>query len=355
MLEPVFLGPYLYCARRGIHLNAKGDCDRVFQSLVETGLVSVRDPRAPHDLDARFRRMLEDYFRRSPTELARDVRPDLHYQSGLTPEGTELARDHTRLVRQCIDEANQPVSLNAGPDPKMRFFIRSMEQERPQRTRYPALNAPPVIPDSIPEWAEIADHWRCIMRDTIQTVLEMLAIGAGASPNLFTDLCRFGPHLMGPTGTDLNKYGAPGISIAKFHYDFNILTGHGKASCPGLFVLDRKWRRMLVRLPDECFLMQAGRQLSYLTGGEIMYGFHEVVACEEMQPFIEGERAAGRTPIRVSTSFFYHVASDRYLRPLGPFATPERLAAFPRMTAGRYSNLELEAIGLKIKRRARAA
>jgi hypothetical protein len=182
------------------------------------------------------------------------------------------------------------------------------------------------------------------MRDAIETVLAMIAIARGAQPSLFTSRCKRGPHLLAPTGANLDLLGAPGAGIAKFHYDMNLVTGHGRASCPGLNIWDYHWRRIPVRVPDGCFLMQAGWQLWYATGGEIMFGFHEVAGCEEMGPFIACERALGRTPIRVSTSFFYHWESDRYLYPIGPFANPNNRDSFPRYAAGRQVGDELNAI-----------
>jgi isopenicillin N synthase-like dioxygenase len=78
-----------------------------------------------------------------------------------------------------------------------------------------------------------------------------------------------------------------GSIFAGFHYDLNFLTIHGKSRYPGLFIWLRNGRKCPVRVPDGCLLLQAGKQLEFLTGGEIVAGFHEVVVWEETLKVLE--------------------------------------------------------------------
>jgi hypothetical protein len=55
-------------------------CAAIAASLVETGAVLVRDPRAGAADAAAFLDMLEAYFAQPPSDKAGDVRSDLHYQ-----------------------------------------------------------------------------------------------------------------------------------------------------------------------------------------------------------------------------------------------------------------------------------
>jgi hypothetical protein len=71
------------------------------------------------------------------------------------------------------------------------------------------------------------------MIEAIYTVSEMIALGVNLNKSYFTDLLNRGPHLLAPTGSDLNK--PVGSIFAGFHYDFNFLTIHGKSRYPGLF------------------------------------------------------------------------------------------------------------------------
>jgi hypothetical protein len=53
-------------------------------------------------------------------------------------------------------------------------------------------------------------------------------------------------------------------------------TIHGKCRFPGLFVWLADGRRVPVRIPQGCLLLQAGRQMEWLTGGHVQAGMHEV-------------------------------------------------------------------------------
>lgn len=53
-------------------------------------------------------------------------------------------------------------------------------------------------------------------------------------------------------------------------------TIHGKSRFPGLFIWLTDGRRVPVRVPDGCLLLQAGKQLEWLTAGAVKAGMHEV-------------------------------------------------------------------------------
>lgn len=73
----------------------------------------------------------------------------------------------------------------------------------------------------------------------------------------------------------------------------------------------------------------------------------QVVFTEETQRAAAAAASAGRSLWRVSSTVFSHCASDALLEPLGRFATPEALAAYPPTPAGEQVQAELEAINLK--------
>ncbi|GFR49189.1 hypothetical protein Agub_g11213, partial [Astrephomene gubernaculifera] len=157
-----------------------------------------------------------------------------------------------------------------------------------------------------------------------------------------------GPHLLAPTGSDLDCNGRLGAVLAGYHYDLNLLTVHGRSRFPGLFVWLRDGRRVAVRIPAGCLLMQAGKQLEWLTGGHIMAGMHEVVVTEATLAAVEAARAAGRSTWRISSTVFTHCASDVTLQPLGPYAAREGAReAYPPVKAGEQVQRELEAICLR--------
>jgi isopenicillin N synthase-like dioxygenase len=191
------------------------------------------------------------------------------------------------------------------------------------------------------------DGWGERMVDCVTTVAHMAALGFGLPGDAFTALMAGGPHLLAPTGSDLGRYSAEGTVFAGYHSDLNLLTIHGKARFPGLFIWLRDGRRVPVAVPAGCLLLQAGKQLEWLTGGAVLAGFHEVVLTPTTTAAVAAATAAGRSTWRVSSTLFAHVASDQLLRPLGPFAQTASAGAYPPITAGQQVQDELSKINLK--------
>ena len=132
------------------------------------------------------------------------------------------------------------------------------------------------MPAAFPEWAAVLDAWGGKMLAAVETAAEMLARGLGLEPDALTRRMRRGPHLLAPTGSDLGGATARGAVLAGWHYDLNLLTIHGRSQYPGLFAWLRGGHRVPVLIPDGCLLIQAGKQMEYLTGGAVPAGFHEV-------------------------------------------------------------------------------
>jgi isopenicillin N synthase-like dioxygenase len=190
------------------------------------------------------------------------------------------------------------------------------------------------------------NRWGTFMIDAVHTVSEMAAIGFDLPSDTFTKLMKFGPHLLGPTGSDLGKDGKLGTVFASFHYDLNFLTIHGRSRFPGLFVWTRSGKKILVRVPPQCLLLQAGRQFEWITGGHVLAGFHEVVVSKETIAAVEKAKQEQRSLWRISSTLFGHIASDATLQPIGQFANAESNAKYPAIKAGDYVQEELKAIKL---------
>ncbi len=322
---------------------AREDCEAVARALEQFGVVVVRDSRVPTDLSAEFLRLTERYFGQPDTAKRLDERADLGHQTGWTPPYTELPRDHMTFIDagrlSVAGEENLPRTFHEWrvngrrmrKDPKERFFAPF--GPRPTTTKYPSLNAPPVVPGAFPEWTQITGRWSEFMLGTIMTTLELAAIGFGMEADAFTQLMRYAPHLLAPTGSDLKLHGL-GTVLAGFHNDLNLLTGHGRSNYPGLFAWTRDWQRFSVRVPQGCFLMQAGMQLERLTGGRVLPGFHEVVVTDDSSAQAQAALAEGRSPWRVTSTLFAHAGSEAILEPIGPFRTDEALLQYPPIEAG---------------------
>lgn len=65
-----------------------------------------------------------------------------------------------------------------------------------------------------------------------------------------------------------------------------------------------------------CLLLQAGKQLAWLTGGDIKEGMHEVVCSDATVQAVERASAAGRSCWRVSSTVFSHISPPVVLKPI---------------------------------------
>jgi isopenicillin N synthase-like dioxygenase len=113
------------------------------------------------------------------------------------------------------------------------------------------------------------------MLSTVFSVAGMLETGLSLPENSLTEKLRNGMHVLGPTGSDLSTYKKDTV-FAGFHYDISFLTIHGKSKFPGLYVWLRTGEKRKVSIPDGCLLLQAGKEIEYLTGGFLEAGYHEV-------------------------------------------------------------------------------
>jgi isopenicillin N synthase-like dioxygenase len=345
---PVFeLEPFLK-EGEDISEQTRDTCAKMAEFLRETGVLIVRDPRVSSADNDVFIDMMERYFGQSDNTKAPDARPQYHFQVGVTPAFTELPRcaqepDCLKKIAAMPEEdrAHPPT----GADCKERFFWRM--GELPTETEFPALNADPVVPAAFPEWVDVMDTWGNKMLSAVRTVAQMLALGFDLPRTVFTDKMHLGPHLLAPTGTDLGKYNQLGAVYAGYHYDLNFMTIHGKSRFPGLYVWLRNGKKTPVKVPEGCLLLQAGKQIEYLTGGYVAAGYHEVVCNQATLEAIERAKAAGKSTWRVSSTLFSHMASDSFLEPVGKFGEDAEVRAkFPPIKAGHHVQAELDYIKL---------
>ncbi|KAN0035007.1 hypothetical protein ACTFIV_001547 [Dictyostelium citrinum] len=325
--------------------EALEDCKKLVKTLQETSCLVIKHPKVNEEDNSRFLDMMEKYYEQPVEELMKDVHPEWSYQLGATPEFTEEPRDHSEVITKLLPQyaAHAP----KGADPKWRFFWRI--GDRPEDTKFPELNCPPVIPKAFPEWQNVMDSWGSLMLSSIETVAEMIATGYNLPKDSITNLMKNGPHLLAPTGSDLKRFGTLDQIFAGFHYDFNLLTIHGKSRYPGLYIWLRDGTRVPVKVPNGCLLLQAGKQLEWITGGDILAGFHEVVVTEDTLKVMEKSKEDGKSLWRISSTLFGHVASDKNLTILEPFNNPQNLEKYPNILAGKQSEAELEMIKLSKK------
>jgi isopenicillin N synthase-like dioxygenase len=320
------------------------DCKTIARLLHHYGFLIVRDPRVTMEDNDTFIDMMERYYGQPEEKKSGDVRKEIFYQVGITPTRTERARNHCEKVGR-MDPAERPMTeCPPDLDNKLRFFWRI--GPRPEHTDFKQMAADPVIPAAFPEWTKVMDTWGNLIMATVGTVAEMAAIGFRLPRDTFTNLMKCGPHLLAPTGSDFNRFGSLGTVLANYHYDLNFLTIHGRSRFPSLFIWTRDGKKLLVKVPPKCLLLQAGKQFEWLTGGHVLAGFHEVVVVSETMAAIEKARAAGKSLWRVSSTLFSHINSDQTLQPLGHFHSADTLEKYPPTKAGHQVQAELDAIKL---------
>jgi hypothetical protein len=88
------------------------ECQKVAYSFHKFGICKFKDPRVNEKANNDYIDMVEKYFdyiskKYYAGEVLEDVRPELCYQTGVTPEGQEKARDHQALI-DSLEEKNKP-------------------------------------------------------------------------------------------------------------------------------------------------------------------------------------------------------------------------------------------------------
>jgi isopenicillin N synthase-like dioxygenase len=298
--------------------QAIAECKRVAQIFQRTGALALRDPRVSFEDNNAFLDLVEKYFEQTPEVKKKDARPDVHYQVGVTPEGVEKPRctfdTNCQKIVNTLQGENKP-HMPSQADVKWRFFHKL--GEKPTNTSFAALNSENVIPEAFKDvWVPTMESWGKKLLEAGITLAEMAAVGFGLPKNTFTDLLKYGPHLLAPTASDLNKYGKLGQILAGFHQDLNFITLHGKSRFSGLYIWLRNGTKMPVAIPDGCLLAQAGMQFEYLTGGAVVAGYHEVVVNEKAIEAVARAKQNNTCMWRISSTVFVHVASDQKLQPL---------------------------------------
>ena len=306
--------------------NYQSKNNDVLNCLHNYGILLVKVDTMKHN-DA-FIDLMERYSTLPQKVKMQHVRRNLHYQVGLTPEFIEKPRDRCDTVYSL--KASKPT----GYDPKSRWFHRMTPVE--ENTEFNDITGKNIIPEEFPEWEDTFNNIGDYFMKVFSKLNEIVSSELGQSKEFLNDLTFNGNHMIAPTLSDLNKYGNDGTILAGFHSDISLFTIHGKSRYSGLNIWTRNDEKIRVKVPPGCFLVQSGKQLAYLTGGYILDGFHEVVVGPDTVSQIEESVKAGRSLTRVSSTFFGHVNSDKYLEVLPQFQTPESLEKYPKVKEGEW-------------------
>ncbi|PSR99082.1 hypothetical protein BD289DRAFT_361552 [Coniella lustricola] len=335
------------------------ECRKAAEALITYGALLLHDSRVQERDNEAFLDLLEDYFAQPAEALLQDERPELGYQIGATLENTEKPK--CAVDAPCLEVIarlapdQRPLDITAHqPDPKCRFFWR-MAETPPYETAFPGLNAGNVVPQRPhirQRWAPTMDLWGSCMKAAVSDLAAMVATGLGLPETTLSRAGRYGPHILAPTASDLRKYGQKDTILAGFHTDLNCLTIHGRSRYAGLHIWARNTgKRIAVNMPPGNYLLvQAGKQLEHLTGGLVKAGYHEVVVNDKTLAAIEQrkKRFPGRPLIRISSTFFWHLASDFDLAPIPELQERAKTLRLEQLNLGRDEGDEVVYPAMKV-------
>ncbi|GAW01155.1 Clavaminate synthase-like protein [Lentinula edodes] len=283
---------------------AVAEAKKTADALVTYGALVIKDSRINEEDNEKFLNLLENYFAQSEEIIKKDVRKEWAYQVGVTPELTLKPKcvfeESCMDIIEKLDPNERPLDVSGRPsDPKTRYYTENGI----------------IIEAEMLSLMYGKPHWK------LGGILSKLPSRTWQS---LPHAAKYGPHLLGPTSSNLAKYGKENTILAGFHSDLNCLTIHGRARYPGLHIWARNTgKRMSVKIPPGKFmLVQAGKQFEYLTGGYVRAGYHEVVVNDQTIETINRRKVdyPDRPLIRISSTFFWHLSSDFTLEPIHELA-----------------------------------
>ncbi|GAU29971.1 hypothetical protein TSUD_360860 [Trifolium subterraneum] len=222
-----------------------------------------------------------------------------------------------------------------GPHPKFRYNWKIAGP--PANTTYKELIADPVLPEGVSDLKETMVTCANKMLATVHEIAEKTAAAfmieektaAGLTIpkfDAFTSKIKLGPHVLSLTGIDLEKYGEEGTVIEASHYDHNFLTIHDSNIFSGYNIWLRNGEKIEVDIPRGCFLITAGKQMEWLTGGNILACKYEVIVTNKTMLAINEAKELGHSLWRASSTLYAHLAPDELMMPLESFKKYSRRA-----------------------------
>jgi hypothetical protein len=75
------------------------ECKKCAESLHKYGIIVLKDPRVNEQQNEDYIDLMEQYFEQAGKEFydgkeLKDAHPEVHYQTGVTPEKVEKAKNH---------------------------------------------------------------------------------------------------------------------------------------------------------------------------------------------------------------------------------------------------------------------
>lgn len=315
---------------------------KLLDNIHKTGILIIRDPRVKKNDNEQFINMMERYYSLPKNVKYKDVRKESHYQVGITPENIEKPLDHCDKIYHMInnDPHNAPKKPKSN-DPKERFMWRICNID--EENEFSEIEVNNIIPKNFPNWEKTMNMWAKHMLNTINSVSELLAISLDLDKNYFINMMKNSDTLLAPTGINILDR-KPNDIIAGYHYDVSYLTIHGKSRYPGLYIWTKEGKKVMVNVPDGCLIIQAGKQIEYLTGGYIKAGYHEVLITNKALNKAKENTKINKSTWRVSSTMFAHFNNESTLKVIDKFKNDTIIKVYPEIKKGKWLINELNKI-----------
>ena len=103
------------------------ECQKVAECLHLYGILIFKDPRAKEQANEDYIDLMESYFKETSEKFyegqkLKDAKPEYHYQTGVTPEKIEKARDHYERVKDLPEEDRARSTFPPDYDAKWRYM-----------------------------------------------------------------------------------------------------------------------------------------------------------------------------------------------------------------------------------------
>lgn len=324
-----------------LSLDNESFINGIVRSLHTNGILIVKDPSINELQNNEFIDLMEKYYEQPYDLKILDSRPELSYQVGVTPEEVEISTcsqdpDCIKNLELFTDE-NKP-TIHTSSDPKWRYMWKI------KQNIYSESCLKNVIPKAFENvWENTMDNWGNNLLNVVLKVTSIVEKGLMLENGELTNRLNGGHHLLAPTGVDVLNNNDLKTVYASYHKDISFFTIHGKSRYPGLYVWLRNGKKVPVKIPDGCLLLQVGEQLEWLSGGFFHSGYHEVICDENTIQSLENAQNNSKSTWRISSTLFSHVNQNEYLEPL---INTHNKHMYPKITAGEYLINELKKIKL---------
>lgn len=271
------------------------------QESLQTGFVySSHD--LPRDLLDTAYGLLARFFHLPPAVKQRFHRPEAHGQTGYTGLLVETAAGEER--------SDWKEMLN---------WAAPLPVHHPLRRKHPLFYPDGVLPEEVvPGISAVLRQFHDAMADFQRRFLRLIAVGLGASEDLFEEMVRDAPTLTRALRYPPMADSPPGGHLwAAAHADINLITVLPRATGPGLEVsVGGRWTA--VEPTEDRLIINTGLMLERLSNGRLPSGWHRVIAPEGLQ----GDR--------ISVVQFCHPTPSTILCPLACCCqdpTPQKFTA----------------------------